>query len=259
MEETNNQTTSPETPIKQQPNPKPKALIATSIIASTVAIAGIATGIYFYLDASSKATDNANLQAKIDLLESENGTEPTVGIQGDTGNITTNEPVIYSIIQDTDDIHFSQNVFTEVYPTDQIPVDAPVYQMRATVADGNLECSIYQYNDDAEGEKIQDCDLSNHQGKVVDLVDGYMGNGLANRIMLLTNQGEVEYIDGIGDNYGVLQKLELPQKVIRIYGDNKVGGTPKMDNGELAPYGSGIYVLVQYIDGTIESLYKYFQ
>ena len=258
MEETNNQTASSETPAKQ-PNPKSKPLIATSIIASVAAIAGIATGIYFYLDANNKAADNADLQAKIDLLESENGTEPTVGIQGDTGNITTNEPVIYSIIQDTDDIHFSQNVFTKVYPTDQILVDAPVYQMRATAADGNLECSIYQYNDDAEGEKIQDCDLSNHQGKVVDLVDGHMGNGLVNRIMLLTNQGEVEYIDGFGDNYGVLQKLELPQKVIRIYGDNKVGGIPKMDNGELAPYGGGTYVLVQYIDVTIESLHKYFQ
>lgn len=54
---------------------KPKGLIATTIILAILAIGGIATAIYFYLNASSEAANNSELQAKIKLLESETGSK----------------------------------------------------------------------------------------------------------------------------------------------------------------------------------------
>lgn len=51
------------------------AFIVIAVICTILACAGITFGIYGLLDANNKATENANLRAKIDLLQIETGAE----------------------------------------------------------------------------------------------------------------------------------------------------------------------------------------
>lgn len=65
-----------------------KGAIATIILLAILAIGGIAGAIYFYMDANNKATENAELSAKLDLIESETGVEVTEK-EDEDGNTTT--------------------------------------------------------------------------------------------------------------------------------------------------------------------------
>lgn len=52
-----------------------KGLLVATIIFAVIAIAGIAAAIYFFIDANNKATANADLRAKLDLVKMETGAE----------------------------------------------------------------------------------------------------------------------------------------------------------------------------------------
>ena len=52
-----------------------KGLLVATIIFAVIAIAGIAAAIYFFIDANDKATTNAGLRAKLDLVKMETGAE----------------------------------------------------------------------------------------------------------------------------------------------------------------------------------------
>ncbi len=52
-----------------------KGLLVATIIFAVIAIAGIAAAIYFFIDANNKATTNADLRAKLDLVKMETGAE----------------------------------------------------------------------------------------------------------------------------------------------------------------------------------------
>lgn len=73
-----------------------KGAIATIILLAILAIGGIAGAIYFYMDANNKATENAELSAKLDLIESETGVEVTEK-EDEDGNTTTVVEVVNSI------------------------------------------------------------------------------------------------------------------------------------------------------------------
>lgn len=60
-------------PSATEPAKKSKGLLAATVIFAILAIVGIGAGVYFFMDSNKKATENADLRAKIDLLQTETG------------------------------------------------------------------------------------------------------------------------------------------------------------------------------------------
>ena len=58
-----------------EPAKKSKGLIVLSVITTVLAVAGVAFGVYFFIDSNNKSTENANLRTKIALLNTETETE----------------------------------------------------------------------------------------------------------------------------------------------------------------------------------------
>ena len=69
------------------PAKKSKGLIALSVIAIVLAIAGAAFGVYYFMDSNNKSSEIDNLRTKITLLKTE--TETEIELEEDTSIATT--------------------------------------------------------------------------------------------------------------------------------------------------------------------------
>ena len=70
-----------------EPAKKSKGLIALSVIAIVLAIAGAAFGVYYFMDSNNKSSEIDNLRTKITLLKTE--TETEIELEEDTSIATT--------------------------------------------------------------------------------------------------------------------------------------------------------------------------
>lgn len=71
------------------PAKKSKGLIALSVIAIVLAIAGAAFGVYYFMDSNNKSSEIDNLRTKITLLKTETETETEIELEEDTSIATT--------------------------------------------------------------------------------------------------------------------------------------------------------------------------
>lgn len=249
-------------PLSQAATPEthksPKTPWAVAAIASIVAIAGIAFGIYSFMDGNNKSDEITNLKSKISALQSTPEKNDEIEQNEGDAEIANNTSAIYSTLKDTDVNRISQTIKAYSNPLNATDENLAMF---VSTSNGELICEVQKYSNSEDryhylnGEKLKDCELTAHTGKVVDLVDGTMGNGGENLIFILNTEGEIEYLNNFGEDYSVLKKLNLPKKAVRIYGDRKVMSTAKEGNGAYYPTPE---VIIQYTDGTTEGLFSYF-
>ena len=247
---------------------------------AALAVGGIGFGVYglFFkksseapaqnADATSIESELSNLKQKYSVLQNyvkeleTSGTEVSEEVKSATSAETA--APLYGIIKDTETNHYNLSVSVKTAAWDGT-TNVP-YEITASSSNGELSsCKVNKITGDSpyEREEAKNCDTGAHRGKIVDVVGGVMGNGIGDGygIYILTDQGELEFINGASsaglDGLGTISKVNLPKKVIRVWGDSKLTSQPLSENGELAPMMGGAEVMVQYVDGTIETIFKY--